>query len=51
MYPSKVMWGLSDLYAVVVRDVLPQPERGNKSPYEFRHGKQPNVDARVNMHL
>jgi hypothetical protein len=38
------MWGLSDTYAVFVIDVLPQPERGNKSPYFYRHKKEPNVD-------
>jgi hypothetical protein len=27
------MWGLSDLNAAYVKDVLPQPDRGNKSPY------------------
>ena len=40
----KSMWGLSDLHAGNVHDVLPQAERGNKSPYEIRHGKKPNVD-------
>jgi hypothetical protein len=40
----KFMWGLSDTYAVFVIDVLPQPERGNKSPYFYRHNKEPNVD-------
>jgi hypothetical protein len=29
------MWGLSD---------LPQAERGNKSPYFFRHKKNPDID-------
>jgi hypothetical protein len=29
------MWGLADLNAAYVHDVLPQPEKGNKSPYEF----------------
>ncbi len=38
------MWGLADIHAGNVIDVLPQVERGNKSPYEFRHGKQPNVE-------
>jgi hypothetical protein len=36
------MWGLADLHAANVKDVLPQPERGNKSPFEFRHGKKPD---------
>jgi hypothetical protein len=27
------LWGLSDLHSAAVHDVLPQPERGNKSPY------------------
>jgi hypothetical protein len=40
----KSMWGLADLHAGNVHDVLPQPERANKSPYEIRHGKKPNVD-------
>jgi hypothetical protein len=40
----KSMWGLSDIHAGTVHDVLPQAERGNKSPYEIRHGKKPNVD-------
>jgi hypothetical protein len=39
----KSLWGLSDLYAVVVHDVL-QPERASKSPYEIRTNKKPNVD-------
>ncbi len=38
------LWGLADLYAVYVHDVLPQPEKGNKSPWELRLGKKPNVD-------
>jgi len=40
----KSMWGLADLHAGNVHDVLPQPERANKSPYEIRHGRKPNVD-------
>ncbi len=28
------MWGLADLNAVNVHDVLPQIERGNMSPYQ-----------------
>jgi hypothetical protein len=38
------MWGLADLYAAYVHDVLPQPDRSNKSPYFMRKGKMPNVD-------
>jgi hypothetical protein len=40
----KGMWGLTYLYSAYIHDVLPQKERGNMSPYEFRHRKQPNVD-------
>jgi hypothetical protein len=42
------MWGMSDIHAANVIDVLPQVERGNRSPYEIRHGKKPNVD---HLHL
>jgi hypothetical protein len=38
------MWGLSDLNAAYVKDVLPQPNRGNKSPYYFRHKRNPDID-------
>jgi hypothetical protein len=38
------MWGLADLYAAYVHDVLPQPDRSNKSPYQIRQGKHPNID-------
>jgi hypothetical protein len=40
----KRLWGLADLNAAAAHDVLPQPERGNKSPYEFRHLRPPNID-------
>jgi hypothetical protein len=42
------MWGLADIHAGNVIDVLPQVDRGNKSPFEFRHNKKPNVD---HLHL
>ena len=38
------LWGLADLNAAYVHDVLPQPERGNKSPFEIRKLKPPNID-------
>jgi hypothetical protein len=38
------MWGMADIHAANVIDVLPQVERGNKSPYEIRHRRKPNVD-------
>jgi hypothetical protein len=38
------MWGMADIHAGNVIDVLPRVERGNKSPYEFRRNKKPNVD-------
>jgi hypothetical protein len=38
------LWGLADIQGAYVQDVLPQPDRSNKSPYEFRHGKKPNID-------
>jgi hypothetical protein len=38
------MWGLSDLHSLYVHDVLPQRDRGNKSPYELRLMKKPNID-------
>jgi hypothetical protein len=31
----KSLWGLGDLQGAYIHDVLPQPERSNKSPYEF----------------
>jgi len=40
----KSMWALSDLNAAYVHDVLPQRDRGNKSPSEMRTGKKSNVD-------
>jgi hypothetical protein len=42
------LWGLADLHAGNVHDVLPQPERGNKSPFEIRKRKKPNID---HLHL
>jgi hypothetical protein len=41
--PNK-MWGCSDIYSAYVNDVLPQPDRNNKSPHEKRTGKKPNID-------
>jgi hypothetical protein len=38
------MWGLSDLQSRYIQDVLPQSNRGNKSPYELRLGRKPNID-------
>ena len=38
------LWGLSDLNAANVHDILPQPERGNKSPFEIRKLRPPNLD-------
>ncbi len=38
------LWGLADIQCAYIHDVLSQPDRGNKSPYEFRHGKRPNID-------
>ena len=38
----KWCWGLSDLNATNIHDVLPQKSKGNKSPYEMRTGKIPN---------
>jgi hypothetical protein len=40
----KSMWALADLNAAYVHDVLPQRDRGNKSPSEIRAGKKANVD-------
>jgi hypothetical protein len=37
------MWGLADIHAGNVIDVLPQVEKGNKSPYEIRHKRKPNL--------
>ena len=42
------MWGLADLNSAYVHDVLPQPEKGNKSPYECRLNRRPNID---NLHI
>jgi hypothetical protein len=42
------MWGLADIHAGNVIDVLPQVERGNRSPYEIRHGQKPDVNL---LHL
>ena len=39
------MWGLSDLHAAYVHDTLPQPERANKSPYEIRLSRKPDLDT------
>ena len=36
-------WGLSDGYATYVHDVLPQRAHGNKSPFEMRTGRKPNL--------
>ncbi len=38
------MWGLADHNAAYVHDILPQPERANKSPFEIRTSKKPNID-------
>jgi hypothetical protein len=38
------LWGLADLNAANVHDILPQPERGNKSPFEIRKLRPPNLD-------
>ena len=40
----KCMWGLTYLYSAYIHDVLPQKDRGNMSPYEFRHRRTPDVD-------
>ena len=36
-------WGLADKYATYVHDVLPQKSKGDKSPFEMRTGKKPNL--------
>jgi hypothetical protein len=44
----KSMWDLADLNAAYVYDVLPQLERKNKSPYEIRLARKPDVE---NLHI
>ena len=39
----KWCWGLADNYATCVHDVLPQKSKGDKSPFEMRTGKKPNM--------
>ena len=39
----KWCWGLADKNATYVHDVLPQKSKGNKSPFEMRTGKKPNI--------
>jgi hypothetical protein len=39
----KWCWGLADKNATHVHDVLPQKSKGNKSPFEMRTGKKPNI--------
>ena len=36
-------WGLADLYSCYVHDVLPQKGKGDKSPFEMRNGKKPDL--------
>jgi hypothetical protein len=38
-------WGLSDIHANLIHDVLPQKNRDAMSPYEFTRGRAPNLDA------
>ena len=37
------IWGLSDTWAAYVHDVLPQKAKKNRSPYEIRTGKKPDL--------
>jgi hypothetical protein len=39
------MWGLADIHAAYVHDILPQPDRSNKSPYEIRLARKPDLDT------
>ena len=36
-------WGLSDIYSCYVHDVLPQKGKGDKSPFEMRSGRKPDL--------
>ena len=36
-------WGLADGYAAYVHNFLPQRSKGNRSPFEIRHGRQPQL--------
>ena len=38
------IWGLADIYATVIHDVLPQKTKEDKSPYERRTGKKPDLN-------
>jgi len=43
LHLPKWCWGLADKNATYVHDVLPQKSKGNKSPFEMRTGKKPNI--------
>jgi hypothetical protein len=38
-------WGLSDIHANLIHDVLPQKTHENQSPYEKTRGRTPNLEA------
>ena len=38
------IWGLADIYATVIHDILPQKTKEDKSPYERRTGKKPDLN-------
>ena len=38
-------WGLSDIHANLIHDVLPQKAHENQSPYEKTRGRAPNLEA------
>ena len=42
---SKNKWGAAELHAGKVKLILPQPSRGNRTPYEIIHaGRKPDID-------
>jgi hypothetical protein len=40
----KSCWGLADLYAVFLHDLLGQAKLMGRSPFEFRNGRKPDFD-------
>ena len=43
LFSLRWIWGL-DIYATVIHDVLPQKTKEDKSPYERRTGKKPDLN-------
>jgi hypothetical protein len=41
----KSCWGLADLYAVYLHDLLGQKKLMGRSPFEFRNGREPDFDV------